>query len=177
MKNSDKIHIATIGKCVGLYGDLKLHLFTDFREQFTSKKRFKIDTEEELTILSYDSKRSLVRFEGYADRNSASTLTNKKLYSTMEKSLKECELKEGEYFWFELIGVSVEEDGLKLGTVEEIQRIADTDYLVVKSDKNLIEKDLAKSFFIPYIPTYIDRFEKDKRVIYTKNAYDILEAS
>ncbi len=177
MKSSEKIHIATIGKCVGLFGDLKLHLHTDFAEQFAKGRSFSTGDGKELIILLYDPNRSLVRFEGYSQREVAAVLVNKKLYSTVEKSIKECVLKEGEYFWFEITGASVVDDGILLGVVEEIQRIANTDYLVVKSDKVFTDKNLAKTFFIPYIPTYIDHFDKEKQIIYTKDAYTLLEAS
>ncbi len=177
MKSSEKIHIATIGKCVGLFGDLKLHLHTDFTQQFKRGNSFVSDSGEELTIFSYDENRSLVRFNGYSQREKAAFLTNKKLFSSVEKSIKECQLKEGEYFWFEMVGATVEENGRRLGVVTQIQRIANIDYLVVKSDKAFIERNLAKTFFIPYISRYIDKFDKDNKIVHTKDAYDILEAS
>ena len=40
MKIDDRLLVATIGKVVGLEGDLKLHLETDFIEQFSKGENF-----------------------------------------------------------------------------------------------------------------------------------------
>ena len=177
MKSNEQIHIATIGKCVGLRGDLKLHLHTDFPEQFKSGTTFVTDRKQQLTIHAYNPQTSLVQFVGYGDRTSASKLTNQKLFTTVEKSKAECGLKEGEYFWFDLIGAFVQEGDLRLGEVTEIDRIVHTDYLIVKTDSALVEKGLPKKFYIPYIPKYVDRFDEQSKTVLTHGAYDILEAS
>ena len=177
MKSNEQIHIATIGKCVGLHGDLKLHLHTDFPEQFQAGKSFTTDKKQTLTIQSYNPKTSLIRFIGFADRTSAAKLTNQKLFTTKSKSKEECGLKDGEYFWFDMIGAEVKEGDKTLGKVAEIDRIANTDYLIVKTDKALVDEELPKRFYIPYIPRYIDRFDDSEKVVYTKDAFDILEAS
>ena len=177
MKSNQKIHIATVGKCVGLFGALKLHLHTDFAEQFCEGASFQTDGKDALTILSYKPEKSLVQFVNYPDRNSATALVNKKLYSTIDESIENCALKEGEYFWFDMEDADVYEGDLYLGKVIEIQRIANTDYLHVQTDVTLVEKELSKRFLIPYIPQYIDHFDKEANKVYTTDAYGLLEAS
>ena len=66
---------------------------------------------------------------------------------------------------------------LVLGVVDDIQRMVDTDYLVVKTDEKLVEEGFSKSFLLPYIDRYILNADIEAKKIYTKDAKDILEAS
>ncbi len=177
MKSDEKLHIATVGKCVGLFGELKLHLHTDFAEQFHEGASFYADTVSKLEILSYNEQRGIVKFQNFPDRNSAARLVNTKIFTTVDESIKNCKLNEGEYFWFDLEDARVLEGDISLGRVLEIQRIANTDYLQVLTDDKLVDEGLAKKFLIPYIPTYIERFDKEAKIVYTIDAYGLLEAS
>ncbi len=174
---NEPLHIATIGRCVGLRGDLKLHLHTDFPQQFKPGTTFATDRKGDVTIHAYDHDKGLVQFVGYQDRESAAKLTNQRLYTTMARTLEECPLEAGQYYWFELEGATVEEAGLPLGVVSEIERIADTDYLVVRTDAALVAEGASGRFYIPYIPRYVLAFEKESRKVITEGARDILEAS
>ncbi len=77
----DKLFIAQIGKSHGLKGDLKLHLHTDFPEQF--KVGYSFDSSiGRLEISRVNLKRGTVAFKGYdRDIDEAKPLTNVKLYS------------------------------------------------------------------------------------------------
>ncbi len=174
--NNDYIQVATIGKTVGLKGELKLHLQTDFPEQFKTGKTFKTKTSQ-LTIDSFNKKRLLVKFKGYDTPEIAKKLTNQKLYTTVEQTKKDCTLKEGEFFWFDIQGCEIIEDGIKLGKVVDIDRILDTDYLKIQTDVNLTEKKLPKSFLLPYNDRYIVEVDINNKTIKTKQAYNILQAS
>ena len=168
--------IATIGKSVGLRGELKLHLHTDFEEQFKKGSTFQTDKNQKLTIQSYNSKRGIVKFLEINTVDEAKKLTNQKLLTSQEESRKNCKLDDGEYFWFDIIGCKVVEDGKTLGVVKDIQRIASNDMLEIKTDKSLVENGLKKSFLIPYVKNvYIDRVDLESKTIYTKDAYPLLE--
>jgi 16S rRNA processing protein RimM len=168
--------IAQIGRTVGLHGDLKLNLHTDFPEQFKSGAVFASDRGD-LEITDYNPTRNLVRFAGYASVESAKKLTNTKLYSTLEKTHEQVELGEGEHFWFEIIGCDVVEDGEVLGTVDEIDRMLDTDYLAITTAPQWVEAGLPKHFLLPYIPRYIVAADIEAKRIETVDARDVLEAS
>lgn len=175
---SSLIEVAQIGRLVGLKGELKLHLQCDFPEQFKKGKKFKTQKGEELEVFSYNQTRGLISFVGYQDRELASKLVNTFLLTTYENSVDECALKEGEFFWFDLIDARViDEDGTFLGKVDEIERIAATDYLVIKTDDALVKKGMAKSFYLPYIERYIITFDKMKKEVLSKDALGILENS
>ena len=174
--SNDNSLIAQIGRTIGLWGDLKFHLHTDFPEQFKVGKTYK-SNRGDLTIADINHKRGTIRFLGYESIDSAKKLTNTKLYANEEQTKENCELGEGQHFWFDVIGCIVKQDDEVLGLVDDIQRMADTDYLAVKTDAVLIEAGLSKQFLLPYIERYIIKVDTEEKIVYTKDAKDILEAS
>jgi len=172
----EQFFIAQIGKTVGLWGDLKFHLHTDFPEQFKVGQTYKSDRGD-LEILTINPARGIIKFRGYETLDSAKKLTNAKLYADKEQTIKNCELTEGEHFWFEVIGSSVIQGDELLGKVAEIQRLPDIDYLLVETDKQLVDAGFASSFLIPYIPRYILSMDESSKQILTQDTKDILEAS
>ncbi len=174
--SNDKFFIAQIGRTIGLWGDLKFHLHTDFPEQFKVGQTYK-SNRGDLTISDINFTRGTIRFRGYESIDSAKKLTNAKLYTNETQTKENCELGEGQHFWFDVIGCSVKQDDEVLGVVEDIQRMAETDYLAVKTDAALVEAGLSKQFLLPYIERYIIKVDTEEKIVYTKDAKDILEAS
>ena len=173
----DLLHIATLGKSVGLKGDMKLHVKTDFPEQFQKNATFYISPEKEVTVADVNLQRGTIRLEGCTTPEEAKKFTNAKLYTTIERTRDECELDDGQYFWFDIEGCAVYEDEKLLGEVVEIERILDTDYLKIKTDTLLVEQKLPKTFLLPYNDNFIDSVDIENKKIVTKGGYDILEAS
>lgn len=171
------LHIATIGKTVGLKGEMKLHIKSDFPEQFKKGFSFFVNENESLTIAEVNHERGLVKFIGYDSPEDAKKLTNRHLYTTMERTRKECRLSDGEYFWFDIEGCQVVEGGEILGIVDEVDRISVTNYLIVKTDSTLVEKGFAKSFLIPFNKPFTLSTDIKKKIITVSGAMDILEAS
>lgn len=174
--SNDKSLIAQIGRTIGLWGDLKFHLHTDFPEQFKIGKTYK-SSRGDLTISDINTKRGTIRFVGYESIDSAKKLTNVKIYANEEQTREDCELQEGQHFWFDVIGCTIKQEDVILGTVTDIQRMADTDYLAIKTDKVFIDQGMSKNFLLPYIDRYILRVDVEEKVVYTQDAKDILEAS
>ncbi len=175
MSNDDSL-IAQIGRTIGLWGDLKFHLHTDFPEQFKVGNTYK-SNRGDLTIADINFKRGIIRFTGYESIDSAKKLTNTKLFADAKQTKENCDLNEGQHFWFDIIGCVVKQDDEVMGVVEDIQRMADTDYLAIKTDKMLVESGLPKSFLLPYIDRYVLNADTEEKTVYTKDAKDILEAS
>lgn len=171
------LSVATLGRVVGLKGDMRLNIQSDFAEQFRVGETFFLDDESKLTISAYDENRNIVRFENITNPEDAKKLTNRVLYSTIEQSRELCELKEGEFFWFDIIGCGVIEDGKKLGVVKEIERFGTQDYLLVATDESLVKDGFATTFLIPYIDRFIIASDIEAKIIKTDGAFDILEAS
>ena len=174
--SNDNFFIAQLGRTVGLWGDLKFLLHTDFPEQFKVGISYMSDRGE-LTIAEINHKRGIIRFRGYEGVDSAKKLTNAKLYANEAQTKENCALDEGQHFWFDVIGCVVKQDDMILGAVDDIQRMADTDYLAIKTEKGLVEQGLPKNFLLPYIERYIIKVDTEEKTVYTKDAKDILEAS
>ncbi len=172
----ERFFIAQVGKTVGLRGDLKFHLHTDFPEQFKTGVTLE-SSRGPLMIEAYDPRRGLIRFRGYESPEKARELTNAKIYSNEAQTRELCPLKEGEHYWFEIEGSSLYEGEELLGTVREIQRMHDTDYLLIESADSLKREGLPETFLLPYIPRYILSFDPETRRIQARDARDILEAS
>jgi len=168
--------IAQIGRTIGLWGDLKFHLHTDFPEQFKVGNTYK-SNRGDLTIADINFKRGIIKFSGYESIDSAKKLTNVKIFADEAQTRENCDLKEGQHFWFDIIGCTVKQGDEILGVVTDIQRMADTDYLVIKTDETLVEADFSKSFLLPYIDRYVLTVGLEEKIVYTKDAKDILEAS
>ncbi len=175
--DSNLLHVATLGRTVALKGDMKLNLFTDFPEQFKKNATFTLDSGLVITIASYNPERELVHIVGYDTPESAKTLTNAKLFTTLEETRERCSLKEGEYFWFDLIGLSIYEGELLLGKLDEIERIGVQDYLSIKTDAALVAKGLPESFLIPYIDAFVLKADLEMKKITVEGGLDLLEAS
>lgn len=173
----DKIAVAKIGKAIGLRGELKLYLESDFDEQFHKGAIFWLANDEQVEIEQFHPEKSLVKFSNVNVREDASKLTNQHLFTSIDMTREQCTLHEGEFYWFDVIGLKVIENEKEIGTVDEIERIGNVDYMIVKTASYLVEEGLSKSFYIPYIPVYVTACKPDIGVVITEGALDLLEAS
>lgn len=74
-------------------------------------------------------------------------------------------LKEDEYLYKDLINSDViDDDNTKLGKVIE----------VLNGNNVLIKVKGTKEFFIPLIDNYINKFDLDKKILYTKKAKELI---
>ncbi len=171
------LHVATLGRTIGLKGDMNLNIKTDFPEQFVNGARF-VDTKNRVVILeSVNLERHTVRLEGVNTPEAAKRYVNTKLFSSYEQTREQCHLKEGEFFWFDIIGCTIIESGRLLGTVSAVERFGTLDYLSVATEDELIAQGEVKTFLIPYQAPFIIQTDIDRKEIYVSGAYDILQAS
>jgi len=171
------LHIATIGKTVGIKGDLKFHDKSDFPEQFKAGSTFFINKKDKITLSEVDLNRGLVKINNITNLDEAKKFTNAKLFTTYEETRKTCHLNEGEYFFFDLEDCEVFENGKKLGVVKEIERLAITNYLSIVTDESLVQDGLSKSFLVPFEEPFKVDVDIEQKRITLSGAFDILEAS
>ena len=171
MKN--RIPIAKIGKTHGVKGWLKLNLLTDFPEQFKANKTFEAD-KITLTIENINRKNNTIKFVGFDNPEDSKKLTNRVIYSDEDNSKNDINLKKDEYFWFDIFNCKVYENNKLLGIVEDINRINDIDYIVVKIDENLGYKQ--KRFLFDFKKHIID-VDINNKILKVENTIPILEAS
>ena len=176
MHKNREFLVAQFGKTVGLKGELKLNLHTDFPEQFKIGRVLKTKRGE-LEIERYNPKRGLIKIVGYDNPEDAKILTNTLIYSSEDETREFCKLDKGQYFWFDLIGCSILEEGETLGIVKEITRLPQGDYFLIETDNKIQESGLAKSFLLPYLPNFVKNVDIESKTIEVYGAKDILEAS
>lgn len=175
---NNKIYVAKLGKTVGLKGHLKLHMDSDFPNQFKKGATFTTNRNLTLKVQEYNSSREVIKFEGYDDIDISKKLTNQELYSTIEETKDSCNLQKNEYFWFDIIDSKIIEDGKELGIVKDIHRYPITDYLEVITNDELIKEGLPNTFLVPYlVDDYILEVNVENKIITTKGCFEILENS
>lgn len=176
--SEDKIYVAKLGKTVGLQGDLKIFIDSDFPNQFKKGATYTTNKNLLLKVKSFNSSRQTIKFEEFEDIELAKKLTNQLLFTTQENTKQNCQLEANEHFWFDIIDCEIIEEDKKLGKVVEIHRYPITDYLEIQTDEILVKEGFVKSFLIPYTPeVYILKVDTKNKVIETKLAFDILENS
>lgn len=176
MNNVDfDILVAKCGRAIGLKGEVKLIIYTDFIEIFKKGNVFRCG-DSMLRLDSFNPHKNSAKFSEINTQDEAKTLNSRNLYSSKNLTKQYCKLKKDEFFWFDIIGLDVYENELLLGCVDSIERISNTDYLVVNVDKNIggMKK---KSFLIPYISRYIIDVSLESRAIYVKDSFVLLENS
>ena len=175
---NNKIYVAKLGKAVGLKGQLRLFMDTDFPEQFKKGASFTTNKKLELIVAEYNASRELIKFDGFDNMDDAKKLTNQLLFVSKEDTKQNCDLKEDEYFWFDIIGCEIIEDNKSLGSVKEIHRYPLDDYLEISTSNPLVEQNLPKTFLIPYNKEkFIVSVDIENKIIKTQDCFDILENS
>ncbi|OHD83728.1 MAG: 16S rRNA processing protein RimM, partial [Sulfuricurvum sp. RIFCSPHIGHO2_12_FULL_44_8] len=151
---------------------MKLNLSTDFPEQFSANASFILENGKEITLSSYNPDRELVHLKGIDSPEAAKALTNTKLFTTFEATRERCNLREGEFFWFDLLGSTVMEGEIVLGSVQEIERIGPLDYLLVTTDASFVSKGLPATFLIPYIDHFVLNADATAKIITVEGGLD-----
>ncbi len=171
-----KLAIARLGRSVGLRGEMRFFDLSDFPEQFQKGASFESDRGR-LTIEKINPARGTIKFVGIDTPEDAKKLTNAYLYSDEKSTKEQLALDEGEYFWFDIIGLALYEKGEYLGRVEDIQRMPQCDYLLVRTAQELVSQKLPKSFLLPFSDPFIVDVDLEAKRIEAAGARDILEAS
>jgi len=175
----ENIYVAKLGKTVGLKGQLRLIIDTDFPAQFKKGATFITNKKQTLQIESVNLTAKTVKFVDIDTIEDAQKYINSQLFSTYEDTINNCKLEDKQYFWFDIENCTIYEDGKKLGVVKDIHRYPIDDYLEIKVDSELLKsyEKLPKTFMIPYNDNYIKNVDIESKEIQTANAIDIMEAS
>lgn len=154
--NEALVLVAKLGRTVGVQGFVRLHNLSDFPEQFECGASFFDKNSRVLKIKARNAQSVL--FEGFESLESAKTLVNLELFQSVEKSRASCKLGDDEFFYFDIIGLEVFENGLLLGVVKDILP-AGNDLLLIKSDESLVKKGFVSEFYLPYVDFYVKSVE------------------
>jgi 16S rRNA processing protein RimM len=121
----------------GVNGWVKVFSDTSPRENIVNYSPWKIDTGEKVMIASVtgrlQGKNVIAQISGIEDRDLAAELIGSKIYIEPEQLPK---LKQGEYYWTDLIGMKVESlESEPLGTVETMLETGANDVMVLQGDR------------------------------------------
>lgn len=177
MQENKLLEVALLGKTVGLKGALKLHDRSDFPSQFKKGAKFYLADKSTLEISLYNSQSSTIMFDGYESIERASLLVNKMLYQSIEETKNGCKLKKDEFFYFDIIGLVIEENNQILGIIEDIVQTGGGYLFEIATDELLINNGFSKKFYVPYIDHYVVKISLENKIVLTKNAFSILENS
>ena len=145
-----------VGKIVntqGLQGEMRVLSVTDFAEErfkkgsvlalFDDKDQFIRD----VTIVSHRKQKNfdIIKFEGM---NHINAIEQYKGFSLKVAEENLSDLQEGEFYYHEIIGLDVYEEGTFIGTIKEILQPGANDVWVVKRKGR-------QDLLLPYIPSVI----------------------
>ena len=156
---------------------MKFHDKSDFPEQFFNGATFFTNLKKEIMLNDVNLQRGIIRIAGINTIEDAKKYTNAKLFTTRDETRKNCHLEEGEFFWFDLEDCEVYEDDKLLGKIDDIDRIAVTNYLNIITDEKLVGAGFTKKFLVPFAKPFKVSVDIDKKIIILSGAMDILEAS
>jgi len=137
--------LITIGKArktFGVKGEIKIEPMTDHPERFKDLRRVYLTSphgeEKACVVMSvrYMNGDPVLLLKGYDTPEKARLLNGWLVQIPREEAVP---LPEGQYYWFELIGMEVESDaGEKLGTITDIFETGSNDVYVMKAGKKEI---------------------------------------
>ena len=160
MEVKDFLNVGKIVNTHGIRGEVRVIRITDFEERFAPGSTLWIrDKNGNLVEAEVQSHRKhknfdLVQFKGWNNINDVEHLKGSMLLVSKE-DLEE--LKEGEYYYFQIIGLDVyTNDDMYIGKVKEILSPGANDVWVVKSDRG-------KEYLIPYINDVVKNVDIEGR--------------
>lgn len=159
-----QLRVGRLTKAHGLKGAIKLELFTDEPERrFVPGATFSLQVPPEspwhgqsirFAELRWYNGHPVGFFEGVADRTTAETLVKAILWVDQDDAE---ELEPDTWYDHQLIGLAVERDGERLGTVARIDHLPAQDLIVVATD--------AGEVFVPFVKAIVPAVDLEARVI------------
>lgn len=143
-----EVIIGRFGRPHGLKGFIKLQLFARSVNTLLQTQPWMMKNEEgqwqafQIENVEEHPQYVLTKLQGINDRDAASLLTNKEVAIFSDQLPP---LKDGDYYWNDLIGLNViNKHGVKLGVVVDLMETGSNDVLVLE--------DNGKERLIPYLP-------------------------
>jgi len=164
MKDIDASPMVVMGKIVaaqGILGWVKVQTFTEYLDSLLDYDTWYVGNEQAwrpLQVLEanvHGGKVVIAKLEGITDRTAAEKCKGQ-LIAVPRVELPEQE--EGEYYWSDLIGLSVENlTGEKFGIVDSLLETGANDVLVVKDERG--------ETLIPFIASVIQQVSLKDKII------------
>lgn len=157
-----------LGKIVGVWGVkgwVKLHSYTreradiaNYTSWFLSKPRSKADPEHIQVLDCKEQAKGIVaRLDGINDRDAAAALNGYKIWVRQSDLPK---LPEGEFYWQQLIGLTVSNEQKEIGVIASILETGANDVLVCKQSEKGVPDVL-----IPYTDEVVKNVDIDAKTM------------
>jgi 16S rRNA processing protein RimM len=137
-----QLRVGRLVKAHGLKGALKVELYTDDpARRFTPGARFTLQVPTtsdwhgktlELVELRWYNTHAVAFFKDVPDRTAAESLVKAILW--VEQETEELPVEEDAWYDHQLVGLAVIRDGVRVGTVSQIDHLPAQDLLTVKTD-------------------------------------------
>jgi 16S rRNA processing protein RimM len=141
----------------GVHGEVLVELYTDFPERLRAPKTVYLGEKHEPVTINSDRPHKeglLLGFDGFDTPEAVGRFRNQTLYVASSDSPP---LSEGEYYFHELLGMSVlDENGLLLGSLTEIIETGANDVFVVTTPPGT-------ELLLPAIPDVVLAVDLEKR--------------
>ena len=161
VRENDLFSIGRMVKLHGVNGKIKVEYFGDDLNRFSHYRKILIkDTEGRLQTYEViettpQPPRLIIRLKGVTTVEQAQPLIGKEIFVKKDALLP---VKEGEYYWFEILGMSVEtKEGKRIGEVKEILPTRANDVYVVQG--------MRREIFLPATDEVIQEVDTQKRLI------------
>lgn len=172
MQKEKYISIGKITKAIGLKGYVKVLVLTDFPERYSDLEKMTLYSEKEdkLLINKHTGKyeffvndvifeRDFVKlqFRDFEDISLTGSLIGCSI--VIEESERK-ELEEGRYYFYEMVGMDIINNGAKIGKLESIENYGAQDLLKIKLEES------SKEVLIPFLDDFIKNVDTKERKIY-----------
>ncbi len=154
MVGNDLICVGRVLGAHGIKGWVKVRSFTDPEEQLFDYAPLYLVQRTKHELVDVEARKALtkgwsVKLKGVDDRNAAELLQG---VDIVMSATTLPELGDGDYYWRDLIGMSVLANGVLLGVVANMLETGANDVLVVKSTEESVDE---QERLIPFL---LDRF-------------------
>lgn len=156
LKPEDYVVLGKVSSVYGVQGWMKIYSFTEPMDRILEYGNWTLRNGEQLTLIEVDKGRShgkgmVAHFKGVDDRDEAKQYTGFEICVPRDRLP---ELTEGEYYWYELEGLTVvTKNDVILGKVDYMMSAgASNDVLVVKGDATSVDR---RERLIPYIDQFV----------------------
>ena len=150
-----------LGAPYGVHGWIKLRSFTQPAENIQHYKTWHIKTKKadwqpiELTDIKTHQQIFIAKIANVNNPEEAALFTNQLIGITQQNLPK---LKQGEYYWSDLIGLTViDEDNNALGVIDHLFETGANDVMVVKDNK--------QPQLLPYHPSVVKSIDLEEKIM------------
>jgi len=141
LSNQQQINVGKISGVFGVKGWVKVFSFTDNKENILKYSPWLLKKDNEIKIIKVidgklQGKAVVAQLEAVNDRDHAASLMGWDIFITPDQLPK---VAKDEYYWSDLIGLSVETSlGVQLGVIESLMETGANDVVIIKGDRERV---------------------------------------